>query len=67
VNTAQINLKITLKNEVRIRGFGKCVNAVHASGETVKTIYIKLSYSTINTYFFDKINDATWGDMVAQV
>jgi hypothetical protein len=34
------------------------------NGETVKTIDVKLSYSTTKANFFDKINDATWGDMV---
>ena len=53
---------------------GKCVNAAYTNGETVKTILVirsklivvKLSYSTIKTIFFYKINDAMWGDLVEQ-
>ena len=48
------NMSNKLKDEVRIRGFGKCVSAVHTNGKTVKTIDVKLSYSTIKTNFFDK-------------
>jgi hypothetical protein len=48
-----------LEDEVGIQGFGKCVSAVNANGEMVKTIDIKLSYATIKTNFFDKINDET--------
>jgi hypothetical protein len=74
VNTAQRNFKITLREEVRIRGSGKCVRVVYTIGEMVKTIYVTChvvlysrSYSTIKTNFFDKINDGTWGVMVEQV
>ena len=42
MNMAQRNLKITLKDEVRIRGFGKCVSAVYTYDETVKMIDVKL-------------------------
>jgi hypothetical protein len=67
VNTAQRNFKITLKGEVGIRGYGKCESAVYTTRDRVKPIVVKLSYSTMKTSFFDKINEAMWGDLVAQV
>jgi hypothetical protein len=43
------NLKTAFRDEIRIREFGNCVSAVYTSGETVKPIVVKLSYSTIKT------------------
>ena len=65
VNTAQRSFKITLRNEHRIQGFGKCVSVAYTNGETVKPIGDKLSYSTIKTK--QKTNDATADDLIEQV